>query len=60
MVKETNKYTEMMGETGAGITSAEQINMTVRNEFTTKWGASIFDSISRKFLLELSTDIRSS
>jgi len=27
-----------MGETGAGITSEDQINMEVSNEFTNKWG----------------------
>jgi hypothetical protein len=27
-----------MGETGAGITSEDQINMSVSNAFTNKWG----------------------
>lgn len=40
MSKTTRKYIEEMGETGAGIRSADDIDMTVQNEFTNKWGAS--------------------
>jgi len=28
-----------MGETGAGITREDEINMDVKNAFTTKWGS---------------------
>ncbi|KAJ7811258.1 hypothetical protein B0H13DRAFT_1871766 [Mycena leptocephala] len=38
MAKITRKYNKEMGETGAGITSASQINMNATNTFTTKWG----------------------
>jgi len=38
LVKDTQKYKEEMGLTGEGITSADQINMDVKNAFTNKWG----------------------
>jgi hypothetical protein len=38
MTETTNKYTNEMGETGAGITREDQIDMTVTNALTTKWG----------------------
>lgn len=41
MVRACRQYTTEMGETGAGITREEQIDMGLTNEFTTKWGASL-------------------
>ncbi len=38
LVKACRGYTEEMGETGMGITSEEEIDMSLNNEFTTKWG----------------------
>jgi hypothetical protein len=35
----TNGHKKMMGETGAGITSADEIDMSQANIFTNKWGA---------------------
>jgi hypothetical protein len=32
------KYVTELGETGAGITSADEINMEKPNKFTNKWG----------------------
>ncbi|THU88118.1 hypothetical protein K435DRAFT_866582 [Dendrothele bispora CBS 962.96] len=37
MIEKVNKYKNEMGETGAGLTSAEQIDMSLTNGFTTKW-----------------------
>ncbi|KAG1753547.1 uncharacterized protein EDB91DRAFT_1242530 [Suillus paluster] len=37
MSKITRKYMDEMGETGAGITREDKINMDVKNSFTTKW-----------------------
>ena len=34
----TNGHKNTMGETGAGITSEDQINMDNPNNFTNKWG----------------------
>jgi hypothetical protein len=33
-----NSHKKTMGETGAGITSADEINMDETNDFTNKWG----------------------
>ncbi|KAG2084741.1 uncharacterized protein F5147DRAFT_782369 [Suillus discolor] len=33
----TCKYMDEMGETGVGITQEDEINMDVKNSFTTKW-----------------------
>jgi hypothetical protein len=38
MIEITNKYINEMGETGAGITREDQIDMSQVNTFTTKWG----------------------
>jgi hypothetical protein len=38
MVKTTKTHIEALGETGAGITSADQIDRTQDNAFITKWG----------------------
>jgi hypothetical protein len=38
MTKITNKHNATMGETGAGITTQEEIDMSQDNAFTTKWG----------------------
>jgi len=32
-----NSHKKTMGETGAGITSADEINMDAMNDFTNKW-----------------------
>ncbi|KAJ7489024.1 hypothetical protein FB451DRAFT_1390209 [Mycena latifolia] len=37
MARITREYNAEMGETGAGIDNADQIDMTVKNPFTTKW-----------------------
>lgn len=42
----TRKYMEEMGETGAGITREDEINMNVKNVFTTKWGTYFENSAS--------------
>jgi hypothetical protein len=34
-----NGHKKTMGETGAGITRADEIDMTKENHFTNKWGA---------------------
>ena len=34
----TNGHKKTMGETGAGITRAEEIDMSQTNGFTNKWG----------------------
>jgi len=34
----TNGHKKTMGEIGAGITRAEEINMSQTNDFTNKWG----------------------
>jgi hypothetical protein len=39
LVKKTCEHMIAMGETGAGITSEDQINMDEDNEFTNKWSA---------------------
>jgi hypothetical protein len=39
MSKTARKYITEMGETGAGIDNAAQIDMNVSNTFTNKWGA---------------------
>jgi hypothetical protein len=44
MSKITQKYMEEMGETGAGITREDDMN--VKNAFTTKWGTYIENSAS--------------
>lgn len=41
MTEITNKYINEMGETGAGITRVDQINMDQKNAFTTKWGTNL-------------------
>lgn len=33
-----NGHKKTMGETGAGITRADEIDMTKENHFTNKWG----------------------
>ena len=38
LVKETQKHILELGQTGEGITSEDQINMDLQNEFTNKWG----------------------
>jgi hypothetical protein len=38
LVKDIQKHIVELGQTGEGITSADQINMDARNEFTNKWG----------------------
>jgi hypothetical protein len=38
MTKITNEHKATMGETGAGITREEEIDMSQENVFTTKWG----------------------
>jgi hypothetical protein len=38
MGKITRAYNTQMGETGAGIHDAQSIDMSKKNEFTTKWG----------------------
>lgn len=38
MTKITNEHKATMGETGAGITKADEIDMSKENAFTTKWG----------------------
>ena len=38
LVKETTKYMAEMGETGAGITAEDQIDMEKPNKFMNKWG----------------------
>jgi len=38
METKTQDGMAMMGETGAGISSEDQINMEQPNQFTTKWG----------------------
>jgi hypothetical protein len=35
----TNGHKKTMGETGAGITNADEIDMSQTNNFTNKWGA---------------------
>ena len=42
MEKKTRAAMVVMGETGAGISSEDQINMEIPNQFTMKWGK--FDS----------------
>src|SRR5271170_7326808 len=39
LVKKTREHLKTMGETGAGITSEDQIRMDEVNEFTNKWSA---------------------
>jgi hypothetical protein len=38
-VKKTREHLQAMGETGAGITSEDQINMDEENDFLNKWSA---------------------
>ncbi|KAF8073402.1 hypothetical protein FPV67DRAFT_1666168 [Lyophyllum atratum] len=38
MVRTCRQYTREMGETGAGITQEDEIDMSLNNEFTNKWG----------------------
>ncbi|KAF9484224.1 hypothetical protein BDN70DRAFT_872925 [Pholiota conissans] len=38
LVKACRQYTAQMGATGAGITSEDQIDMSLSNNFTTMWG----------------------
>ena len=38
MMQDVCKYQDEMGETGAGITCEEEINMELNNSFTNKWG----------------------
>ena len=42
----TRKYMDEMGETGAGITREDEINMDIKNSFTTKWGSYLCDTMS--------------
>jgi hypothetical protein len=42
----TQKYMEEMGEMGASITCEDEINMNVKNVFTTKWGMYFENSAS--------------
>ena len=39
MIKITNAHKETMGQTGQGISHRDQIDMSLLNELTTKWGA---------------------
>jgi hypothetical protein len=38
LVKKTRQHIATMGETGAGITSEQQINMESNSELANKWG----------------------
>lgn len=38
MAKITRDYDTEMGQTGAGIQNASEIDMSIENSFTTKWG----------------------
>ncbi len=38
MQKITKRYNDEMGETGAGLKDASEINTGEKNAFTTKWG----------------------
>lgn len=40
MQKITKAHMETMGQTGEGISNQDQIDMTLNNQFTTKWGMS--------------------
>ena len=40
MAKIAAEYKKEMGETGAGITNKDEIDMSVDNVFTNKWGTS--------------------
>ncbi|THU79017.1 hypothetical protein K435DRAFT_811066 [Dendrothele bispora CBS 962.96] len=46
MIGKVNKYKNEMGETGAGLTSAEQIDMSLTNGFTTKWAMLTYPTAS--------------
>jgi len=46
----TNGHKKTMGETGAGITRAEEIDMSQANNFTNKWGTYLKDERKRKKL----------
>ena len=34
----TREYIEQMGQTGEGISQEDEIDMSLKNEFTNKWG----------------------
>jgi len=40
MQKMTKAHMDTMGQTGAGISHADEIDMSMNNEFTSKWGVS--------------------
>ena len=44
MTQDVHKYRDEMGETGAGITREEEINMELDNSFTNKWGDCLLQS----------------
>lgn len=43
MEKITKAHKETMGETGAGISNADEINEDWENPFTNAWGACVID-----------------
>jgi hypothetical protein len=47
MAKTTRDYNKEMGETGAGIQKAAEIDMNVKNVFTTKWGTYLYPDACR-------------
>ena len=50
MQKITKVHMDTMGQTGAGISHEDQIDMSLNNELTTKWGMSHGASRSRVIL----------
>ena len=50
MQKITKVHMDTMGQTGAGISHEDQIDMSLNNELTTKWGMSHGASRSRLVL----------
>ena len=47
MTQDVHKYQDKMGETGAGITCEEEINMELDNSFTNKWGDYLLQSTAK-------------
>ena len=45
--KITNEHKATMGETGAGITREDEIDMSQDNAFTTKWGTYLGGQLNR-------------
>lgn len=50
-MKKTREHLTTMGETGAGISTEDQINMDEDNDFMNKWSTFIFLSGVGMFLL---------